>query len=202
MEVYIRYGAGIAVGAIITVGLLYLMQAVISSDKNPLNEAPSIRLIDFVQVLEDTEVNIIDRKPKPPPPPDEVPPDLPEPDFKFASDSTGVEITGLSPDVNIDLGPGGYSSDGEYLPLLKVKPIYPRRAQSRGIEGYVIVEFTVTVTGSVKDVFVVQAEPPGIFDREAIRAAERFKYKPKVVNEKPVEVTGVQNIIRFNLEDE
>lgn len=202
MPVLIRYAIGVAVGAVITVALLYLMQAVISSDKNPLNEAPKIRIIDFAQILEDMDVTRKDLKPKPPPPPDEVPPELPKPDFDFSGDSTGLEITGEAPDINIDMDTRFAGGDGEYLPIAKVQPIYPKRALSRGIEGWVIVEFVVTVTGAVRDVFVVEAEPPGIFDRAAIQAAEKFKYKPRMVNEKPVEVAGVQNIIRFNLEDE
>lgn len=202
MPVLIRYAIGVAVGAVITVALLYLMQAVISSDKNPLNEAPKIRIIDFAQILEDMDVTLKDLKPKPPPPPDEVPPELPKPDFDFSGDSTGLEITGDAPDINIDMDTRFAGGDGEYLPIAKVQPIYPKRALSRGIEGWVIVEFVVTVTGAVRDVFVVEAEPPGIFDRAAIQAAEKFKYKPRMVNEKPVEVSGVQNIIRFNLEDE
>ena len=202
MAVLIRYAIGVAVGAVITVALLYLMQAVISSDKNPLNEAPKIRIVDFAQILEDMDVTLKDLKPKPPPPPDEVPPDLPEPDFDFSGDSTGLEITGATPDIDIDFGGGFSGGDGEYLPIAKVTPIYPKRALSRGIEGWVIVEFLVTVTGAVRDVVVVEAEPPGIFNRAAVQAAQKFKYKPRMVNDKPVEVAGVRNIIRFNLEDE
>ena len=34
----------------------------------------------------------------------------------------------------------------EYLPIVKVNPQYPRRAQTRGIEGYVLLEYIVTKT--------------------------------------------------------
>jgi protein TonB len=67
------------------------------------------------------------------------------------------------------------SSDGDYLPIVKVAAIYPRRAQSRGIEGFVIVEFTVTKTGAVTSPSVVQAEPEGVFDRAALDAVVKFK---------------------------
>ena len=98
-----------------------------------------------------------------------------------------------------------YPSDRELVPIVKVSPIYPRGAQSSaqspGISGHVLLQFTVTATGTVRDPVVVEAKPPGIFDRAAIDAALQFKYKPKVVNGEPVEVAGVRNLIRFELQE-
>lgn len=195
-----RYGLGLLLGAGITVLLLYIMQAAIASSGNPLNEAPDILLLEFHRVLEDEIPETKDLKPKPPPPPDEAPPDMPKPEFDSAT-ALGVDIGSINPDVNIDISGGGFSSDGEYLPIVKVLPIYPRRAESRGIEGYVIVEFCVTAQGTVRDPVVVEAEPSSIFDRAAVNAALKFKYKPKVVNEQPVEVCGVPNRIIFQMDD-
>jgi protein TonB len=64
----------------------------------------------------------------------------------------------------------------------------------------VILEFIVTKTGAVADPVVIEAKPPGMFDRAAINAALKFKYKPKVVNGEPIDVAGVQNKITFELE--
>lgn len=196
-----RYVIGFVLGSLITVALLYVMQAVIKSDKNPLNETPSIRLVDFVRVLEDEAIQTVDRKPKPPPPPQDVPPDVPKPTVD-TQDTVGVDIGMINPNVNIKIDAGGFSSDGDYLPIHKVLPVYPRRAQARGLEGWVLVEFCVTEAGTVKEPFVVTAEPTTIFDRSALNAALKFKYRPKVVNEQPVEVCGVQNRIVFEMEDE
>ena len=108
--------------------------------------------------------------------------------------------------VAIEVGPGfGIASgsvDGDYLPIVKVAPVYPRRAIERGIEGYVIVMFTVTKTGAIKDPVIVEAQPPTIFNRSALAAARKFKYKPRIVNGEPIEVRGVLNKITFILEDE
>ena len=79
--------------------------------------------------------------------------------------------------------------------------MYPRRAAARGIEGYVLLEFTVTKTGAVRDPKVLEAKPPGIFDRAALNASLKFKYKPKVVNGESIEVSGVRNRITFELTD-
>ncbi len=198
----VRYVLGVVLGIIATFALFFLMQALIKSDKNPLNEANDFKIVDFVRLEDDQELQLKQRKPKPPPPPDEPPPDMPKPDFDASSVTTGVDIGAVN--VNVDLnvgGTGGFSSDGEYLPIVKVNPVYPRRAQTRGIEGYVLLEFVVTRTGSVSDPVVIESKPPGIFDRAAINAALKFKYKPKVVNGEPIDVAGVQNRITFELED-
>ena len=198
----LRYVIGVVAGAVVTFVLFLLMQALIKSDKSPFSDAAGGKILEFVRLQEDQELITKQRKPKPPPPPDEPPPDMPKPDFDTSNVSTGIDIGAV--DVQVDLnvsGTGGFSSDGEYLPIVKVAPIYPRRAQTRGIEGFVLLEFIVTSTGAVRNPVVIEAKPPGIFDRAAIQAALKFKYKPKVVNGEPVEVAGVRNLIKFELED-
>ena len=74
--------------------------------------------------------------------------------------------------------------------------------QSRGLEGYVLIEFTVTRTGAVANPVVIRSEPPNVFDRAALAAVLKFKYKPRVVDGEPIDVPGVQNMIRFELADE
>ncbi|MDE0055768.1 MAG: energy transducer TonB [Gammaproteobacteria bacterium] len=196
-----RYVVGVAAGLVVTFLLFLLMQALIKSDRSPFSDPGKGQLLDFVRLQEDQELITKKRKPKPPPPPDEPPPDMPKPDFD-STVSQGVEIGSVNVQVDHNLsGTGGFTADGEYLPIVKVAPIYPRRAQTRGIEGYVLLEFIVTTTGAVREPVVIDAKPPGIFDRAAIQAALKFKYKPKVVNGEPVEVAGVRNLIKFELED-
>lgn len=198
----VRYIVGVLLGAVVTFALFMIMQYLIKSDESGLNDAAGGKIVDFVRLQEDESVEVKDRKPKPPPPPDEPPPDMPRPDFDANNVSQGVDIgaVGVKVDLNVG-GVGGFSSDGEYLPIVKVAPVYPRRAQTRGIEGYVLLEFIVTAAGSVRDPKVVEAKPTGIFDRAAINAALKFKYKPKVVNGEPIEVAGVRNLVRFELAD-
>ncbi len=195
-----RYLFGVVLGAIATFALFMLMQALIKSDKSPFDDSIKGKIVDFVRLEDDVDLQTKQRKPKPPPPPDEPPPDMPKPDFDQCNVSQGVDIGGV--DVSVDLnvgGVGGFSSDGEYLPIVKVAPVYPRRAQTRGIEGFVLLEFVVTKTGAVRDPKVIESKPPGIFDRAAMSAALKFKYKPKVVNGEPIDVAGVRNLITFEL---
>lgn len=196
----VRYAIGLALGAVITFALFYLMQWLILTDQISINDDDSGRILDFVRVEEEQELQTRDRKPKPPPPPDEPPPDMPDPTFDSNVESVGVDIGSASMDANLDIqAGGGFSADGEYLPIVKVAPVYPRRALTRGIEGYVLLEFTVNSTGAVENPVVVESDPPGIFDRAAMQAALKFKYKPKVVNGEPIAVAGVRNRITFEL---
>jgi protein TonB len=90
--------------------------------------------------------------------------------------------------------------DGEYLPIVKVAPIYPRRAQTRGISGYCIVEYTVTTSGAIRDPRAVDCQPSGVFDKASVKASLKFKYKPRVVDGEPIEVAGVRNKFTYELE--
>jgi len=92
------------------------------------------------------------------------------------------------------------STDGEYLPIVKVAPMYPARAQSQGTEGWVLLSFTVTEVGSVTDPKVLEAQPPGVFDEAAKKAVLKFKYKPRVEGGKAIAVPNVQHLIRFELD--
>ena len=194
-----RYAIGVGLGALVTFALFFLMQAIIATNEANLDEGAKGKLLDFVRLQEDQEIETKQRKPKPPPPPDEPPPDMPKPDFEASDISQGVDIGAVSVDVSLSVEGGGFSSDGEYLPIVKVNPQYPRRALTRGIEGYVILEYVVTKIGGVRDPVVIEAKPPGIFNRAAINAALKYKYKPKVVNGEAIDVAGVKTRIVFEL---
>lgn len=197
----VRYAMSVAAGLASTLLLFLLMQALIKSDINPFSDSGKGEILEFVRLMEEVEVPPERKRVQPPPPPDEMPPDLPKPDFD--SDTViGVVIgpIGDKPDNEKLVGPA-FEYDGEYLPIVKVEPIYPRRAQQRGIEGYVLLEFVVTTSGSVRDPEVIEAKPSGVFERSAIQAALKFKYKPRVANGERMEVSGVRNLIRFELNE-
>ncbi len=96
---------------------------------------------------------------------------------------------------------GGIPQDTEAFPLVRMEPRYPRRALQRGIEGFVDLEFTISETGNVEDARVVNAEPGHIFDGAALRAIKKWKYKPMVVDGKPVKRHGVTVTLEFELEE-
>jgi bla regulator protein blaR1 len=90
-------------------------------------------------------------------------------------------------------------ADGEFLPIVRVAPIYPTQAAQQRLEGHVIVEFTVTENGTIADVTVVESSD-SVFEQSAIDAALRFRYRPRVVNGEPVRVPGVRNMFTYQLE--
>ena len=214
----IRLSLSAIVGVVVTLALFYLMQYLIQSSNSALSDDNIGNLVDFVRVKQDQQLETKNRKPKKPPPPDEPPPEVPPQNFNVNVDKTGFSMSGMDTGIDIQVGSGGFGiSDGEYLPIVKVQPQYPRRALSRGMTGWVIVEFTVTEQGSVVNPFVVENcgwiknarnegdcfdSPNGVFDRAATKAALKFKYKPKVIDGKPVETAGVQNKITFELVDD
>ncbi|HPF45681.1 MAG TPA: energy transducer TonB, partial [Emcibacteraceae bacterium] len=76
---------------------------------------------------------------------------------------------------------------------------YPPRAAENGIEGYCTVEFTVTAQGTTSNVIAIESSH-AMFERPAIKAAEKYKYKPRVVDGEPIPVTGVRVRIEFQLD--
>ncbi len=62
-----------------------------------------------------------------------------------------------------------------------VEPRIPRRAVARGLTGWVDLEFNITATGETIDIVVVGAEPPEVFTKAALRAVERWQFKPRIV---------------------
>lgn len=86
-----------------------------------------------------------------------------------------------------------------YHPVVKVPPIYPPQARKRGVQGYVVVEFTVGADGTVINPAVVDAQPPGVFDQAALQAARKFTYLPQMHEGVAVPVEGVRNRINFSL---
>ena len=199
-----RFLIAIGVSLAITLGLFFLMQSLIQMGGSALTEPPQGSVLDFVRVKQEEQVEQKDRKPRKPPPPKEPPPQMNQPQMESSSpnaEGSGMDFSAdVGDEISLDGGLALESGDGEYLPIVKVAPVYPRRALQRGIEGFVIVEFTVTKQGAVRDPVVVEANPEGIFEQAAIDAALKFKYKPRVVNGEATEVSGVQNRITFQID--
>jgi len=198
-----RYIYAVLLAFVITAGLFLGMRYMIVGSDGAMEDAPQGRVIDFVRLKKDENVQTKKRKPKKPPKPEDEPPPMEPPTVQPNDLVAEASSIGFKADLSADTGLSGglalESGDGEYLPIVKVAPIYPRRALSRGIEGYVIVEFVVTKQGSVKDPVVVEAKPEGVFDQAAKDAAKKFKYKPRVIDGLATEVSGVQNKITFKM---
>lgn len=202
MSVVFRSLVGVLVAFPIALGLFWLMNSLI--DRQFENEeVKAQKVAEIIVPDKEIETNVKEVLPEKVEDPDEPPPDMEPLDFNTDLDIVAANIA-PSVSVSISINASGLSSgDGEYLPIVKVAPIYPRRAQTRGITGYCIVTYTVTTTGAIRDAYVeneADCSPKGIFERASLKAALKFKYKPRVVDGQAIEVAGVQNKFTYELE--
>ena len=200
-----RYLFATGVGLSVTLMLFLLMHTLISGEREFDATRLGGSLVEFIRVNEEEITELKQRVPPEEPPPPEDPPQTPELQVTDQSEPPAValnmEMPRLSVPVSIADGPfiGPWSatdtaSEGEVIPVVRIDPQWPREALLDGIEGWVEVEFTVLPDGSVADARVVDAEPRRVFDRSALRAILRWKFKPRIVNGEPVARRATQRI--------
>ena len=197
--------ASFAIGsALITAALLWMMQYLIVTGVQAVTEDHTFRFVDFVRVQRDERVQPKEEKIERSPEAQAPPAMQPERQFDdVVGIGTGAGVIGVTaPRISheVNLGREGFFSDGDYMPIVQVAPQYPRRAADLGLEGFVILEFTVTREGTVRDPRVLESSHE-IFDRSAIDAVLRFRYRPRVIDGEPVEVPGVRFRITFEIWD-
>ena len=200
--------AGVAVA--VTFGLFLFMYKLISMGSDQRTELDAIAGIHFGPVeIPDEVIEKSRRKPPKPEPPKEPPP---PPRMQVSKmDQTVQQMPDMDiPQIDVPMtgGAGMFignfqqvdnTAEGDIIPIVRINPIYPREAAMKGTEGWVKLEFTITETGTVKSPRVIEAEPPRVFNREAIRAILKWKFKPRVVDGMAVERQATQTI-DFNLE--
>ncbi len=156
-------------------------------------------LVPWVTVRPDQPAEKIPRKP-PARPEQPAPFEVP---IITTPTTAPIEIPIHREDTPIDPGAGQNawrapsSADGDAVPLVRVPPRYPERALARGLEGRVLVEFTITASGGVRDVRVIAAEPTNAFDAAALEAVRQWRYTPKIVRGIAVERPGMRIAIPF-----
>jgi len=198
-----RYVFSVVIGTVVTLSLLFVMHLLIVTGKQALTKPRERANLEFVRVKRNESLNVEDFTPERPPKPPEAPPETPPQDLDSVDpDAPSISVAPPKVDANTDIGgPGGMNiAEGDYLPIVRVAPVYPARALSRGLEGYVDMSFTVTTTGTVRDPVVIFSTS-SLFERAAIRAVLKFKYKPRVVDGVPVDVPNVKTRITFKIED-
>ena len=216
-EIYVKafnankYAAGIGFSSAITLALFFVMVILISLGDTGMKEDTSVKLADIV--MPDREIDTFMTEVEKPDKPEEQPEDIAQPELDLAP-LTGIDVSIAKPKPNFKAG-GSFFRDGEYIPLFKVVPIYPRRAQERGTMGYALVEFTITDTGSVENAQTiegycsskrpddpdVQFRPCSMFNSASARAALKLKDKPKIVDGRAVPVDGVLHRFTYILDD-
>jgi protein TonB len=199
----IRLVIGLIMATVVTLSLFWLMQYLIETADRTLNEDSAGNLVDFVRVKRDEAIERRQLKPKKPPPPDAPPPQPPTPQLdNLNPNAEKIAISAVPVETDIEMT-GGFSlgvGEGDYLPIVKVAPIYPNRALTRGVEGYCVVQYTVTRQGTTKDPVVIEDQcTSSLFHRASVNAALKFKYKPRIIDGEAVEVPGVQNKFTYEI---
>jgi len=192
-----RYLISLAMGFVVAIFLFGLMKELVSGTDEAQVKPDDVQFVDFVRVKREEAVRTKERQvPEKPQPPDKPPPP------QMAAQQQ-QDISPNTPTLDIDLpnigasfagsGPylgnpfsGANTGDGDLIPIVQIRPNYPREALLKCIGGVVDLRFTVLEDGSVTDAQVVSANPPRLFDRDALRAIARWKFKPRIVDGRPV----------------
>lgn len=209
----IHFGICIVIACAVAVLLFRLDSFLVSQPKTYDTGFNRVKLLEFVRVQPADYVQVKERRLPRKPPPAKRPP--PPPKMRVQSD-VAVETAPLDfdlPDIEVGFGGSGPylgawrgparagpNPDGDVIPIVRIAPQYPRQALLEGIEGWVRLEFVINPDGTVADPSVTEAEPPRIFNTSAMRAILRWKFKPRIVDGKPVSRRGAQ-VIEFKLED-
>ena len=184
--------------------LFRLMHLLIAMADLSLDEDQKGGVIEIFRIRQDSQAQNRKRAlPKRVQP--KTPPKTPKMDRSSKANADGMAINVAAPDIDsgvkLDkLSLGARQSDSDEVPVVRVEPIYPRRAAEQFIEGWVVLKFDITTTGATSNVKVVDAQPKRIFDRAAIRAVQKWKYRPKVVEGKALVTRNVKVKLTFQLD--
>lgn len=97
---------------------------------------------------------------------------------------------------------GCISSASQPFRLLSTGDLtYPEDAKQAQITGKVTVSYDIQIDGSVTNVSVIQAEPPGVFDSEALRYVRTWMFVPAMKNGVPQVSENVESEISFKLHE-
>ncbi len=200
LTVYSRVMGVVLLAAGVTIGLFLVMKVLVTGQEYEIEEELASIGIDFVRVERDEESQTKDRALKrpskvepeePPPPPKLKQPNRPNVDkASMSADMGAFDLAGLNLNAPVD---------GDTLAIVRVLPRYPSRALSRGIEGWVLLEFAIDELGLAVNPVVIESEPPGIFDRAATSAVKRWKYRPMIEDGRPRMRPGVRQLISFEI---
>lgn len=208
----------IGLGIAVTTGLFLIMTTLVSGTRQGFDKGGAGELQDFVRVSREEMTREKQREmPKKPEPPKRPPTpqqavqqqqvqnqqamdlDIPKIDVPLGTGGGGVFV----PVSGAMSGGGGNFGDGDLIPIVRIEPQFPREALIEGISGYVVLSFTVMEDGSVEpgSTKVMESKPPRLFDSAAMRAVARWKFKPRIVDGKPVKRPATQRL-DFNLQQD
>jgi protein TonB len=209
----LRLPACLALGLAVASVLFWFMHALIGR-RGEVGDAQKAVKIEFSRLVRESQVE--PRKPPKPqreaPKPQEAPPGLEVARTLDPNEAVAALIPEIDPGLELgdatSLGAGGGGGGGgggedagagdrDVLPLVRIDPEYPPRAKQQGIGGYVTVEFTISPSGTVQDLRVIDSQPAYVFDEAVLAAVRRWRYNPRVENGVAVARRGVKTRLTF-----
>jgi periplasmic protein TonB len=189
----------IPVATLIAVALMGIFFSLLAAliDRRPINAPKQMPSIVFTRLIHDEPTE----PPRPKPVPKELPPQVAValPRVQFAP--VDVPLRPVRPQVELGGPIDNPRIDDGPRPIYRPDPVYPRRLQLRGIEGWVQLKFDIAASGAVTHVAVIDADPKGSFDTVAKTAVSQWKYEPMVKDGRKVMQRDVAVVLRFVLED-
>ncbi|UZK03631.1 energy transducer TonB [Venatoribacter cucullus] len=203
-----RIALALLASALFTLGLFWVMHRMVSGPAELQRPDQDRAVVDFVRLKQDSQTELKERRKPEPPKPQK--PKLPQESVSqqdVPMQQIPFKVPQVTPDLSLsqqsllgDAVVGLGFGDSDVIPLVRMNAVYPQRALRQKIEGFVTARLQITPEGTVESVDIIEAQPRGVFEREAIRALYKYKFKPKMENGRPVEQTATQTI-EFKLGD-
>lgn len=183
----IRIASASMLALVVTLGLFYIMNMMVTGKVSGTEVSASTTIVNFIRLKSETETQNKNRQRIKPEQNIAKVPSRPSvntlsstaikstPSLKMPAPQLSAFSIKGSPVIG-EIGPE--STDGVLIPVSRIAPQYPRKAAQKKLEGWVKLEFTVATDGSVLDIKVVDAKPRRVFNRAAIKAISKWKFKP------------------------
>jgi periplasmic protein TonB len=194
-----RIACATATGVTVTLLLLFLMQLLIRFDtplpgaaREPLFRLASVRIKVDPPVKEETNHYEQLKHPVKPTP---ARPGLPV--FVPLVPGLPSGVPARPPVIETALPAVHY--DAPLVTVMAVEPDYPMRASEEGLEGFVTVRFDVQANGEATNFRIVAASHP-LFERSAVKAMSRFRFRARVVDGVPQPSYGLERRFVYRME--
>jgi protein TonB len=186
----------------VTGSIFAIMNSMVTTDTELNNNLGEQTVIDFIRLKQDSESRVKERDKKEPPKPKKPP----MPPQQTAQQNTpmkqiAMRLPNITPDLSLanksllgDAQIGMGFGDGDVIPLVRMPAQYPSKAKRRNIEGFVKARLEINALGTVDSVEIIDSKPKGVFERSAIRALYKYKFKPQIVDGKPQPQTVTQTL--------
>ncbi len=191
-----RYPTAALVACTVTAALFFVMQALVRNSAATPPERPRTPTMLSMVDIDDSPLEICELSL----PPERLPPLQTLRNIEW--EDPGQARVGLPPQRVPEWRErprSGLAYDGPLVAVIKPQPVYPSRATVQGLEGYVDVEFDVTAAGTVVNPRVI-ASSHAVFEKAALDAALRFRFRARVVDGVPQPSYGLRNRFTFRME--